>query len=171
MATFGSTTATTSAAASKKSESKLLGFINPKVKYQGEMRAVKCEFNSVFSSRINDILFAVVAANKDITIMASVTSAAQKTPVFAGVTLPEVKAKDKPAIGYINYSLVDDNGEEFPIRGVFALTDTPLNRNLVKAAEAGHGDKLQWELSIVAAANGEQPDDVVDADTFGFDFA
>ena len=67
--------------------------------------------------------------------------------------------------------MVDDNGEEFPIRGVFALMDTPLNRNLVKAAEAGHGDKLQWELSIVAAANGEQPDDVVDADTFGFDFA
>lgn len=169
MATFGSNAATTSAA--KKSDSKLLGFINPKVKYQGEFRAVKCEFNSVFSSRINDILFAVVAANKDITIVASVASAAQKTPVFDGVVLPEVKAKDKPAIGYINYSLVDDNGEEFPIRGVFALVDTPLNRNLVKAAEAGHGDKLQWELSIIAAANGEQPDDVVDQATFGFDFA
>ena len=170
MATFGSTAATTSAAA-KKSDSKLLGFINPKVKYQGEMRAVKCEFNSVFSSRINDILFAVINAGKDVTIMASVASAAQKVPTFAGVTLPEVKAKDKPAIGYINYSLVDDNGEEFPIRGVFALMDTPMNRNLVKAAEAGHGDKLQWELSIVAASNGEQPDDVVDADTFGFNFA
>ena len=169
MATFGSTTATTSA--SKKSDSKLLGFINPRVKYQGEFRAVKCEFNSVFSSRINDILFAVVAAGKDITIMASVASAAQKTPTFAGVTLPEVKAKEKPAIGYINYSLVDDNGEEFPIRGVFALMDTPLNRNLVRAAAAGHGDKLQWELSIIAAANGEQPDDVVDQATFGFDFA
>ena len=170
MATFGSNAATASAA-SKKSDSKLLGFINPRVKYQGEFRVVKCEFNSVFSSRINDILFAVVAAGKEVCIMASVASAAQKTPTFAGVTLPEVKAKDKPAIGYINYALVDDNGEEFPIRGVFALMDTPLNRNLVKAAEAGHGDKLQWELSIVAAASGEQPDDVVDANTFGFDFA
>ena len=170
MATFGSSN-TSTASSSKKNDSKLLGFINPRVKYQGEFRAVKCEFNSVFSSRINDILFAVVAADKDITIMASVASAAQKVPTFAGVTLPEVKAKEKPAIGYINYSLVDDNGEEFPIRGVFALMDTPLNRNLVRAAAAGHGDKLQWELSIIAAANGEQPDDVVDQATFGFDFA
>lgn len=170
MATFGSSNTSTTTS-SKKNDAKLLGFINPKVKYQGEFRSVKCEFNSVFSSRINDILFAVVTADKDITIVASVASAAQKTPVFDGVVLPEPVAKDKPAIGYINYSLVDDNGEEFPIRGVFALTDTPLNRNLVKAAVAGHGDKLQWELSIVAAANGEQPDDVVDQATFGFDFA
>ena len=144
-------------------------FINPYVKFQGEMKQVRCEYNTVFAGSINNILAACVAQDVDFELKVEVAKTSTRVPTFAGLVMPEAPQREgKPVLGYLNYSLVDEEGEEFRIKGTFALTDTPLNRQLVKALDAGIADKLQWDLRV-NLANQEVQDIKVEGDTFGFD--
>ena len=144
-------------------------FINPYVKFQGEMKQVRCEYNTVFAGSINNILAACVAQDIDFELKVEVAKTSTRVPSFAGLVMPEAQQREgKPVLGYLNYSLVDEEGEEFRIKGTFALTDTPLNRQLVKAFDAGIADKLQWDLRV-NLANQEVQDIKVEGDTFGFD--
>ena len=144
-------------------------FINPYVKFQGEMKQVRCEYNTVFAGSINNILAACVAQDIDFELKVEVAKTSTRVPSFAGLVMPEAQQREgKPVLGYLNYTLVDEEGEEFRIKGTFALTDTPLNRQLVKALDAGIADKLQWDLRV-NLANQEVQDIKVEGDTFGFD--
>ena len=144
-------------------------FINPYVKFQGEMKQVRCEYNTVFAGSINNVLAACVAQDVDFELKVEVAKTSTRVPSFAGLVMPEAPQREgKPVLGYLNYSLVDEEGEEFRIKGTFALTDTPLNRQLVKALDAGIADKLQWDLRV-NLANQEVKDIEVKGDTFGFD--
>ena len=157
------------AAKSGKNTAQAVCFINPYVKFQGEMKQVKCEYNTVFAGSINNILAACVAQDIDYVLKVEVAKTSTRVPIFAGLAMPEAPAREgKPVLGYLNYSLVDEAGEEFRIKGTFALVDTPLNRQLVKALDAGIADKLQWDLRV-NLANQEVQDLKVDGDTFGFD--
>ena len=83
--------------------------------------------------------------------------------------MPEAPAREgKPVLGYLNYTLIDDEEEEFRIKGTFALVDTPLNRQLVKALDAGIADRLQWDLRVNLPSQ-EVKDLEVEGNTFGFD--
>ena len=168
MATFNIPSQNT-AAKSGKSNAQAVCFINPYVKFQGEMKQVKCEYNTVFAGSINNILAACVAQDIDFTLKVEVAKTSSRIPSFTGLVMPEVPQREgKPVLGYLNYSLVDEEGEEFRIKGTFALVDTPLNRQLVKALDAGIADKLQWDLRV-NLANQEIQDIQVEGDTFGFD--
>ena len=157
------------AAKSGKSNAQAVCFINPYVKFQGEMKQVKCEYNTVFAGSVNNILAALVAQDIDYTLKVEVAKTSSRIPSFTGLVMPEVPQREgKPVLGYLNYSLVDEEGEEFRIKGTFALVDTPLNRQLVKALDAGIADKLQWDLRV-NLANQEVQDLKVEGDTFGFD--
>ena len=156
-------------AKSGKSTAQAVCFINPYVKFQGEMKQVKCEYNTVFAGSVNNILAALVAQDIDFTLKVEVAKTSSRVPSFEGLVMPEVPQREgKPVLGYLNYSLVDEAGEEFRIKGTFALVDTPLNRQLIKALEAGIADKLQWDLRV-NLANQEVQELKVDGDTFGFD--
>ena len=168
MATFNIPSQNT-AAKSGKSTAQAVCFINPYVKFQGEMKQVKCEYNAVFAGSINNILAACVAQDIDFALKVEVAKTSTRVPTFAGLVVPEAPQREgKPVLGYLNYSLVDEEGEEFRIKGTFALVDTPLNRQLIKALEAGIADKLQWDLRV-NLANQEVQDLKVDGNTFGFD--
>ena len=144
-------------------------FINPYVKFQGEMKQVRCEYNTVFAGSINNVLAACVAQDVDFELKVEVAKTSTRIPTFTGLVMPEAPQREgKPVLGYLNYTLVDEEGEEFRIKGTFALTDTPLNRQLVKALDAGIADKLQWDLRV-NLANQEVKDIEVKGDTFGFD--
>ena len=157
------------AAKSGKSNAQAVCFINPYVKFQGEMKQVKCEYNTVFAGSINNILAACVAQDIDFTLKVEVAKTSSRVPTFTGLVMPEAPQREgKPVLGYLNYSLVDEAGEEFRIKGTFALVDTPLNRQLVKALDAGIADKLQWDLRV-NLANQEVQDIEVEGNTFGFD--
>ena len=144
-------------------------FINPYVKFQGEMKQVKCEYNTVFAGSVNNILAACVAQDIDYVLKVEVAKTSTRVPTFTGLVMPEApKREGKQVLGYLNYSLVDEAGEEFRIKGTFALMDTPLNRQLVKALDAGIADKLQWDLRV-NLANQEVQDIKVEGDSFGFD--
>ena len=158
-----------STAKSGKSTAQAVCFINPYVRFQGEMKQVRCEYNTVFAGSVNNILAACVAQDIDFTLKVEVAKTSTRIPSFEGLVMPEAPAKEgKPVLGYLNYSLVDDHGEEFRIKGTFALTDTPLNRQLIKALEAGIADRLQWDLRVNLAGQ-EVKDMEVEGDTFGFD--
>ena len=158
-----------STAKSGKSTDQAVCFINPYVKFQGEMKQVKCEYNTVFAGSVNNVLAALVAQDIDYTLKVEVAKTSTRVPTFTGLVMPEAPQREgKPVLGYLNYSLVDEEGEEFRIKGTFALVDTPLNRQLVKALDAGIADKLQWDLRV-NLANQEVQDLKVDGDTFGFD--
>ena len=158
-----------STAKSGKNAAQAVCFINPYVKFQGEMKQVKCEYNTVFAGSINNILAACVAQDIDYVLKVEVAKTSTRVPTFTGLVMPEAPQREgKPVLGYLNYSLVDEAGEEFRIKGTFALTDTPLNRQLIKALEAGIADKLQWDLRV-NLANQEVKDLEVEGDTFGFD--
>ena len=158
-----------STAKSGKSTAQAVCFINPYVKFQGEMKQVKCEYNTVFAGSVNNVLAALVAQDIDFTLKVEVAKTSTRVPTFTGLVMPEPTQREgKPVLGYLNYILVDHHGEEFRIKGTFALTDTPLNRQLIKALEAGIADKLQWDLRV-NLANQEVQDLKVDGDTFGFD--
>ena len=158
-----------STAKSGKSTAQAVCFINPYVRFQGEMKQVRCEYNTVFAGSVNNILAALVAQDIDFTLKVEVAKTSSRVPSFEGLVMPEAPAREgKPVLGYLNYILVDDNGEEFRIKGTFALTDTPLNRQLIKALEAGIADRLQWDLRV-NLANQEVKDMEVEGDTFGFD--
>ena len=153
----------------KNNSAQAVCFINPYVKFQGEMKQVKCEYNTVFAGSVNNILAALVAQDIDFTLKVEVAKTSTRVPTFAGLVMPEAPQREgKPVLGYLNYSLVDEEGEEFRIKGTFALVDTPLNRQLVKALDAGIADKLQWDLRV-NLANQEVQDLKVEGDTFGFD--
>ena len=157
------------AAKSGKSNAQAVCFINPYVKFQGEMKQVKCEYNTVFAGSVNNVLAALVAQDIDYTLKVEVAKSSSRIPSFTGLVMPEVPQREgKPVLGYLNYSLVDEEGEEFRIKGTFALVDTPLNRQLIKALEAGIADKLQWDLRV-NLANQEVKDIETKGDTFGFD--
>ena len=157
------------AAKSGKSTAQAVCFINPYVKFQGEMKQVKCEYNTVFAGSINNILAACVAQDIDYVLKVEVAKTSTRVPTFTGLVMPEAPQREgKPVLGYLNYSLVDEAGEEFRIKGTFALTDTPLNRQLVKALDAGIADKLQWDLRV-NLANQEVKDIETEGDSFGFD--
>ena len=157
------------AAKSGKSAAQAVCFINPYVKFQGEMKQVKCEYNTVFAGSINNILAACVAQDIDFTLKVEVAKTSTRVPSFTGLVMPEAPQREgKPVLGYLNYSLVDEAGEEFRIKGTFALVDTPLNRQLVKALDAGIADKLQWDLRV-NLANQEVKDIETEGDSFGFD--
>ena len=169
MANFNIPSQNQSAAKSGKSTAQAVCFINPYVKFQGEMKQVKCEYNTVFAGSINNILAACVAQDIDYLLKVEVAKTSTRIPSFTGLDMPEAPQREgKPVLGYLNYSLVDEEGEEFRIKGTFALTDTPLNRQLVKALDAGIADKLQWDLRV-NLANQEVQDIKVEGDTFGFD--
>ena len=169
MATFNIPSQSQAAAKSGKSTAQAVCFINPYVKFQGEMKQVKCEFNTVFSGTVNNILAALVAQDIDFTLKVEVAKTSTRVPSFAGLAMPEAPQREgKPVLGYLNYSLIDEAGEEFRIKGTFALVDTPLNRQLIKALEAGIADKLQWDLRV-NLANQEVKDIEVEGNTFGFD--
>ena len=158
-----------STAKSGKSTSQAVCFINPYVKFQGEMKQVKCEYNTVFAGSINNILAACVAQDIDYVLKVEVAKTSTRVPTFTGLVMPEAPQREgKPVLGYLNYSLVDEAGEEFRIKGTFALVDTPLNRQLVKALDAGIADKLQWDLRV-NLANQEVKDIETEGDSFGFD--
>ena len=158
-----------STAKSGKSTAQAVCFINPYVKFQGEMKQVKCEYNTVFAGSVNNVLAALVAQDIDFTLKVEVAKTSTRIPSFAGLVMPEAPQREgKPVLGYLNYSLIDDEGEEFRIKGTFALVDTPLNRQLIKALEAGIADKLQWDLRV-NLANQEVKDIEVEGNTFGFD--
>ena len=158
-----------STAKSGKSTAQAVCFINPYVKFQGEMKQVKCEYNTVFAGSVNNVLAALVAQDIDFTLKVEVAKTSTRIPSFAGLVMPEAPQREgKPVLGYLNYSLIDDEGEEFRIKGTFALVDTPLNRQLIKALEAGIADRLQWDLRVNLAAQ-EVKDLEVEGDTFGFD--
>ena len=168
MATFNIPSQNASAK-SGKSAAQAVCFINPYVKFQGEMKQVKCEYNTVFAGSINNILAACVAQDIDFTLKVEVAKTSTRIPTFTGLAMPEAPQREgKPVLGYLNYSLVDEAGEEFRIKGTFALTDTPLNRQLVKALDAGIADKLQWDLRV-NLANQEVKDIETEGDSFGFD--
>ena len=158
------------AAAAKSGKSvQAVCFINPYVKFQGEMKQVKCEYNTVFAGSVNNVLAACVAQDIDFTLKVEVAKTSTRIPTFTGLVMPEAPQREgKPVLGYLNYSLVDEAGEEFRIKGTFALVDTPLNRQLVKALDAGIADKLQWDLRV-NLANQEVQDIKVEGDSFGFD--
>ena len=157
------------AAKSGKSTAQAVCFINPYVKFQGEMKRVKCEYNTVFAGSVNNVLAALVAQDIDFTLKVEVAKTSTRVPTFTGLVIPEAPQREgKPVLGYLNYSLVDEAGEEFRIKGTFALVDTPLNRQLVKALDAGIADKLQWDLRV-NLANQEVKDIEVEGNTFGFD--
>ena len=167
MATFNIPSQNTSAKSGNASQA--VCFINPYVKFQGEMKQVKCEYNTVFAGSINNILAACVAQDIDYVLKVEVAKTSTRVPTFTGLDMPEAPQREgKPVLGYLNYSLVDEEGEEFRIKGTFALVDTPLNRQLIKALEAGIADKLQWDLRV-NLANQEVKDMEVKGDTFGFD--
>ena len=156
-------------AKSGKSTAQAVCFINPYVKFQGEMKQVKCEYNTVFAGSINNVLAALVAQDIDYVLKVEVAKTSTRVPQFAGLVMPEAPQREgKPVLGYLNYSLVDGWGEEFRIKGTFALVDTPLNRQLVKALDAGITDKLQWDLRV-NLANQEVKDIETEGDSFGFD--
>ena len=156
-------------AKSGKSTAQAICFINPYVRFQGELRQVKCEYNTVFEGHVNNILAALVAQDIDFTLRVEVAKTSNRIPHFAKLVMPEAQPREgKAVLGYLNYILVDEAGEEFRIKGVYALVDTPLNRQLIKALEAGIADKLQWDLRV-NLANQEVQDLKVDGDTFGFD--
>ena len=168
MANFNFPSQNTAAKAGK-SNAQAVCFINPYVKFQGEMKQVKCEYNTVFAGSVNNVLAALVAQDIEYTLKVEVAKTSTRIPSFAGLVMPEVPQREgKPVLGYLNYSLIDEAGEEFRIKGTFALVDTPLNRQLVKALDAGIADKLQWDLRV-NLANQEVQDLKVDGDTFGFD--
>ena len=157
------------AAKSGKIAAQAVCFINPYVKFQGEMKQVKCEYNTVFAGSINNILAACVAQDIDYVLKVEVAKTSTRVPTFTGLVMPEAPQREgKPVLGYLNYSLVDEAGEEFRIKGTFALVDTPLNRQLVKALDAGIADKLQWDLRV-NLANQEVKDIETEGDSFGFD--
>ena len=169
MANFNIPSQNTTAKSGKNNTAQAVCFINPYVKFQGEMKQVKCEYNTVFTGSVNNVLAALVAQDIDFTLKVEVAKASTRVPSFAGLAMPEAPAKEgKPVLGYLNYSLIDEAGEEFRIKGTFALVDTPLNRQLVKALDAGIADKLQWDLRV-NLANQEVQDIKVEGDTFGFD--
>ena len=158
-----------STAKSGKSTAQAVCFINPYVKFQGEMKQVKCEYNTVFAGSVNNVLAALVAQDIDFTLKVEVAKTSTRVPSFAGLVMPEAPQREgKPVLGYLNYSLIDEEGEEFRIKGTFALVDTPLNRQLIKALEAGIADRLQWDLRV-NLANQEVKDLEVEGNTFGFD--
>ena len=168
MATFNIPSQNTTAKAGK-STAQAVCFINPYVKFQGEMKQVKCEYNTVFAGSINNILAACVAQDIDYVLKVEVAKTSTRVPTFTGLVMPEAPQREgKPVLGYLNYSLVDEAGEEFRIKGTFALVDTPLNRQLVKALDAGIADKLQWDLRV-NLANQEVKDIETEGDSFGFD--
>ena len=158
-----------STAKSGKNTAQAVCFINPYVKFQGELKQVKCEYNTVFAGSINNILAACVAQDIDYVLKVEVAKTSARIPSFEGLVMPEAPAREgKPVLGYLNYILVDDHGEEFRIKGTFALTDTPLNRQLIKALEAGISDKLQCDLRVNLPSQ-EVKDMEVEGNTFGFD--
>ena len=158
-----------STAKSGKSASQAVCFVNPYVKFGGEFKQVRCEYNTVFAGSVNNILAALVAQDIDFTLKVEVAKTSTRIPSFEGLVMPEAPAREgKPVLGYLNYILVDDHGEEFRIKGTFALTDTPLNRQLIKALEAGIADRLQWDLRVNLPSQ-EVKDMEVEGDTFGFD--
>ena len=168
MANFNFPSQNTSAK-SGKNAAQAVCFINPYVKFQGEMKQVKCEYNTVFAGSVNNVLAACVAQDIDFTLKVEVAKTSTRVPTFTGLVMPEAPQREgKPVLGYLNYSLVDEAGEEFRIKGTFALVDTPLNRQLVKALDAGIADKLQWDLRV-NLANQEVQDIKVEGDSFGFD--
>ena len=169
MANFNIPSQNTTAKSGKNNTAQAVCFINPYVKFQGEMKQVRCEYNTVFAGSINNILAACVAQDIDFTLKVEVAKTSTRIPTFTGLVMPEAPQREgKPVLGYLNYSLVDEAGEEFRIKGTFALVDTPLNRQLVKALDAGIADKLQWDLRV-NLANQEVQDIKVEGDTFGFD--
>ena len=169
MANFNIPSQNQSAAKSGKSAAQAVCFVNPYVKFQGELRQVRCEYNTVFSGTVNNILAALVAQDIDFTLKVEVAKTSTRIPSFEGLVMPEAPAREgKPVLGYLNYILVDHHGEEFRIKGTFALTDTPLNRQLIKALEAGIADRLQWDLRVNLPSQ-EVKDMEVEGDTFGFD--
>ena len=169
MANFNIPSQNTTAKSGKNNTAQAVCFINPYVKFQGEMKQVKCEYNTVFAGSVNNILAALVAQDIDFTLRVEVAKTSTRIPSFANLVMPEVQEKvGKPVLGYLNYSLVDEEGEEFRIKGTFSLMDTPLNRQLIKALEAGIADKLQWDLRV-NLANQAVEDIKVEGDTFGFD--
>ena len=168
MATFNIPSQNTTAKAGK-SAAQAVCFINPYVKFQGEMKQVKCEYNTVFAGSINNVLAACVAQDIDFTLKVEVAKTSARIPSFAKLVMPEAPQREgKPVLGYLNYSLVDEAGEEFRINGTFALVDTPLNRQLIKALDAGISGKLQWDLRV-NLANQEVKDIETEGDSFGFD--
>ena len=157
------------AAKSGKSTAQAVCFINPYVRFQGELRQVKCEYNTVFAGSVNNVLAALVAQDIDFTLKVEVAKTSTRIPSFAGLVMPEAPQREgKPVLGYLNYSLVDEAGEEFRVKGTFALMDTPLNRQLIKALEAGIADRLQWDLRVNLPSQ-EVKDLEVEGDSFGFD--
>ena len=169
MANFNFPSQSQAAAKSGKSTAQAVCFVNPYVKFQGEMKQVKCEYNTVFAGSINNILAACVAQDIDYVLKVEVAKTSTRVPTFTGLVMPEAPQREgKPVLGYLNYSLIDEAGEEFRIKGTFALVDTPLNRQLVKALDAGIADKLQWDLRV-NLANQEVKDIETEGDTFGFD--
>lgn len=168
MATFNIPSQNTTAKPGK-STAQAVCFINPYVKFQGEMKQVKCEYNTVFAGSINNILAACVAQDIDYVLKVEVAKTSTRVPTFTGLVVPEAQPREgKLVLGYLNYSLIDEAGEEFRIKGTFALVDTPLNRQLVKALDAGIADKLQWDLRV-NLANQEVKDIETEGDSFGFD--
>ena len=170
MANFNIPSQNTTAKSGKNTSAQAVCFINPYVKFQGEMKQVRCEYNTVFAGTVNNILAALVAQDIDFTLKVEVAKTSTRIPSFANLVMPEVQEREgrKPVLGYLNYSLIDEMGEEFRIKGTFSLMDTPLNRQLIKALEAGISDKLQWDLRV-NLPNQEVQDIEVKGDTFGFD--
>ena len=170
MATFNIPSQNQSANKSGKNTSaQAVAFINPYVRFQGEFKQVRCEYNTVFAGTVNNILAALVVQDIDFTLKVEVAKSSSRTPSFAGLVMPEAPQREgKPVLGYLNYSLIDEMGEEFRIKGTFSLMDTPLNRQLIKALEAGIADRLQWDLRVNLAGQ-EVKDMEVEGDTFGFD--
>ena len=169
MANFNIPSQSQAAAKSGKSTAQAVCFINPYVKFQGEMKQVKCEYNTVFAGSVNNVLAALVAQDIDFTLKVEVAKTSSRVPSFEGLVMPEAPQREgKPVLGYLNYSLIDEAGEEFRIKGTFSLMDTPLNRQLIKALEAGIADRLQWDLRV-NLANQEVKDIEVEGNTFGFD--
>ena len=169
MANFNFPSQNSTAKSGKSTAQAAVCFVNPYVRFQGEMKQVRCEFNTVFPGTVNNVLAACVAQDIDYALKVEVAKTSTRVPSFEGLVMPEAPQREgKPVLGYLNYILVDDNGEEFRIKGTFALTDTPLNRQLIKALEAGIADRLQWDLRV-NLANQEVKDLEVEGDTFGFD--
>ena len=169
MANFNIPSQNTTAKSGKNTSAQAVCFINPYVRFGGEFKQVKCEYNTVFAGTVNNILAALVAQDIDFTLKVEVAKTSSRTPSFAGLVMPEVVQREgKPVLGYLNYSLIDEEGEEFRVKGTFALVDTPLNRQLIKALDAGISGKLIWDLRV-NLPNQEVKDLEVEGDTFGFD--
>ena len=132
MANFNFPSQSQAAAKSGKQTAQAVCFINPYVKFQGEMKQVKCEYNTVFAGSVNNVLAALVAQDIDFTLKVEVAKTSSRVPSFEGLVMPEATQREgKPVLGYLNYSFIDEEGEEFRIKGTFALVDTPLNRQLI----------------------------------------